>query len=207
MSMLNIVVGTTAGGTVDLPVWVIVSQWVLLAAFGFFLLLAYRQLGYMLRLKDIGSERDGLPIGANAPAFVHVAINGDSSKEQRFTPHGNWSLLLFADPGCVSCQSALQALERLAPSLRSTRILVATASTPAVVNAVGTFADASVPVSYVERDVPQKAYRTLTTPFAYVIDPEGVVKTKGTAADERNLRKLSQKIDQRTALPILSATL
>lgn len=203
MSSMGMVIDAAAG-TVLLPVWVVVSQWVLLAAFGFFLLLAYRQLGYMLRLSDIGSERDGLPVGAKAPAFAHVPINEHVSREQHFDPLSRWSLLLFGDPSCVSCQSALVALERLAPSLRGTRLLVATVSEPAVVGTVEAFASASVPISHVAREVPNKMYHTMTTPFAYVIDPEGVIRGKASVANERSLRKLAQKIDRHIVLPVLS---
>ena len=43
-------------GVIILPLWVAISQWVLLLALGFFVIVAYRQIGYMLHLKDIGSE-------------------------------------------------------------------------------------------------------------------------------------------------------
>lgn len=192
-----------------LPLWVAVSQWVLLFTLGFFVVVAYRQLGFMLRLKDIASERDGLPIGEKAPAFNYIPVNHtidhNINAETRFDPHDKWSLLLFADPGCVSCQTAISALERLAPTLRETHILVATTAEPAVIAAVEEFRDASVPVRRVAREVPGKVYRTLSTPFAYIIDPEGIIRAKGVMGDEGALRKLLQKSDQRKGIRVVSS--
>jgi hypothetical protein len=192
-----------------LPLWVAISQWILLFALGFFVFVAYRQLGYMLRLKDIGSERDGLAIGEEAPAFAHLPAhhNGDqhTPSEMRFDPHGQWSLLLFADPGCASCQTAVVALEHLAPTLPGTNILVATTAEPTLIEAVEPFRDASIPISRVDREVSNKMYRTLTTPFAYVIDPIGIIRAKGIAGDERTLHKLVQKADQRQRVHVVSS--
>ena len=192
-----------------LPLWVAISQWVLLFGLGFFVVVAYRQLGYMLRLKDIGSERDGLPIGEKAPAFDYISVNHvngfNLNVEPRFDPHGKWSLLLFADPSCVSCQTAVSSLERLAPALKGTQVLVATTAEPDVIAAVEQFKSASVPVSRVAREVPSRAYHTLTTPFAYLIDPEGIIRAKGIMGDEGALRKIMQKVDQRKTIQIASS--
>lgn len=192
-----------------LPLWVAVSQWVLLLVLGFFVVVAYRQLGFMLRLKDIGSERDGLPIGEKAPAFDYIPVNHNIdhsiNSDTRFDPHGKWSLLLFADPGCVSCQTAVSALERLTPTLRETQILVATSAEAPVIAAVEAFRDASVPVSHVAREVLSRMYHTLSTPFAYVIDPEGVIRAKGIMGDEDALRKLLQQAGQRKTIHVISS--
>jgi hypothetical protein len=188
-----------------LPLWVAISQWMLLLALGFFVIVAYRQIGYMLHLKDIGSERDGLPVGEKAPVFDYILANHNMNAEARFDPQGKWTLLLFADPGCISCQTAVSALEHFAPTLRETQILVATTAEPAVIKAVEQFQDASVPISRVEWEVPSRLYHTLTTPFAYVIDPEGVVRAKGMASDEAALRKIAQKADQHNGIRVVSS--
>jgi cytochrome oxidase Cu insertion factor (SCO1/SenC/PrrC family) len=182
-------------GVIILPLWVAISQWVLLLALGFFVIVAYRQIGYMLHLKDIGSERDGLPVGEKAPLFDYILANHKMNAEARLDPQGKWTLLLFADPSCISCQTALSALEHFAPTLRGTQVLVATTSEPTVIEAVEQFRDATVPISRVDRDVPTKLYQTLTTPFAYIIDPEGIIRAKGMASDEAALRKIAQKAE------------
>jgi hypothetical protein len=196
---------STIVATVTLPTWVAVSQWVLVFGLGFFVLLAYRQLGFMLGLKDIGTDRDGLPVGEKAPAFEYLPVDSSTAAAGRFDPLGTWSVLLFADPGCVSCQTAVAGLERLAPTLRETQVLVVTSAEPAVISAVEEFREASVPISRVPPEVAIKLYRTLSTPYAYVIDPQGVIKAKGVAADETALRKLTQKADRQPIVPVAHA--
>ncbi len=174
---------------ISLPLWVVVSQWVLIFALGCLVIIAYRQLGYVMHLKEIGSEGDGLAIGQQAPTFTYTSLN-QAYLPERFDPNGKWSLLLFADPGCVSCQNALRALHRLAPELTNTQILVVTSADPALVAAVEEFRTASVPISRSERDVPFKLYQTHSTPFMYVIDPKGEIRAKGIVGDESSMRKI-----------------
>src|SRR5260221_6726680 len=192
---------------ITLPLWVAVSQWVLLLVLGFFVVVAYRQLGYMLRLEDIGSEQDGLAIGETAPAFDYIAVNHNGRAGAHFDPPGQWSLLLFADPGCTSCRIAVSAVEHLAPTLRGTRVLVATTAGPQVIVAVEEFRDASVPIGRIAGEGSIKAYRTLTTPFAFLIDPEGIVKAKGIMGDESTLRRLMAKADHRNLAHIVPTRL
>lgn len=180
---------------ITLPLWLVVSQWTLLFALGFLIIVMYRQVAFLQRLKDGGSEREGLPVGEKAPAFDYLHVNRRSAST-RFDPKGTWSLLVFADPTCVSCQGALLALERMAPKLRQTmRVLVATSADPAQINAVDAFRTASVDVSHVSGDVASRLYRTTVTPFGYVIDPEGNIRARGVATDEASIRKIVRKAD------------
>jgi hypothetical protein len=192
---------------VTVPLWLMTSQWVLLLALGALVAIAYRQLGYMLRLKDMGSNRDGLPIGGQAVAFAHTPVNhSDGSSHSRFDPYGTWSLLLFADPGCVSCQKAVQALEELAPTLNTLQVLVVTSSDPVVIEAVEEFRTASVPLSRVSWDVPADLYQTHGTPFAYIIDPAGIIRAKGIAGDKTGFQKLLREVDQTRFVAPIAAT-
>jgi hypothetical protein len=136
---------------------------------------------------------------------VNHSFDHGNNSDTHFDSQGSWSLLLFADPGCVSCQTAVSALERLAPSLREMRILVATTAEPNVIAAVEQFQDASVLISRVAWEVPSKMYRTLTTPFAYVIDPQGIIKAKGIAGDASEIRKIVQKADQHSRIRVVSS--
>ena len=181
---------------VTLPLWLVVSQWTLLFALGFLIIIMYRQVAFLQRLRDGGSEREGLPIGEKAPVFDYLPVNGRSSSGH-FDPRGSWSLLVFADPTCVSCQDALLALERMVPKLGQTvRVLVATSADPALIDAVDAFRTASIPVSRVSIEVPTRLYHTSVTPYGYVIDPEGKIRARGVAADESSIRKLVRQVDR-----------
>jgi hypothetical protein len=181
---------------ITLPLWLVVSQWTLLFALGFLIIVMYRQVAFLQRLKDGGSEREGLPVGEKAPAFDYMPVNRKSASS-RFDPKGTWSLLVFADPTCVSCQGALLALEQMVPKLGQTmRVLVATSADPAQISAVDAFRTASVDISRVPGDVPSRLYQTTITPFGYVIDPEGKIRAKGVTTDEASIRKIVRKADR-----------
>src|SRR2546421_2664717 len=69
---------------VTLPLWLVVSQWTLLFALGFLIIVMYRQASFLQQLKDQGSEREGLSIGEKAPAFDYTPVNRSTSASARF---------------------------------------------------------------------------------------------------------------------------
>jgi hypothetical protein len=183
---------------ITLPVWLFVSQWVLLFALGFLIIMMYRQVAYLEQVKDHGAERNGLPVGEKAPSFDYTPVNRGASGPVRFLPEGKWSLLIFADPGCVSCQQALLALERLLPHFTpSMQVLVATSAESALIAASDAFRHASVEIGRVAASVSTRLYSTSITPFAFLIDPEGVTRAKGAVTDESSLRKVVRQGDQK----------
>jgi len=184
---------------IALPLWLIISQWTLLFALGFLVIIMYRQVGFLQQLKDQGSEREGLPLGEKAPAFDYTPVKGSVNAAARFEPAGKWSLLVFADPACVTCQNTLLALERMSPKLaRTMRVLVATTAEPAQIGAVDAFRTAPVEIGRVSSDVLSRLYHTGVTPFGHVIDPEGKVRARGIATDESSIRQMVRRMDRNT---------
>jgi hypothetical protein len=182
---------------VTLPLWLVVSQWTLLFALGFLVIVMYRQVALLEKLKERSSEREGLPIGEKAPAFDYIPAGSSTKTSTRFEPTGTWSLLIFADPSCVSCQGTMLALERLAPQLGQTlRLLVVTTADPAQVAAVDAFRTASFDIGHIRSDVSSKLYRTNITPFAHVIDPTGLIRAKEIALEESSIRKIVRKVER-----------
>lgn len=181
---------------ISLPTWLVVSQWVLLFALGFLIFVMYRQTQYLQILKDRGSERDGLAVGEKASVFDCIPMNQRAKALIHFEPVGKWSLLLFADPGCVSCQNALLALEELLPKLgRVSQVVVATTSQPDQIVAVEAFDTESFAIIQVAPNVLSRLYRTGTTPFVHLIDPRGIVRAKGAATDKSSILKVVRKAD------------
>jgi len=182
---------------ITLPLWLVVSQWVLLFALGFLIIVMYRQVAFLQQLNDQGSEREGLPSGEKAPAFDYTPINQGKAAPAHFEPRGRWTLLVFADPGCVSCQSTLLALERLAPKLeQKMRVLVLTSAELGEINAADAFRTSSTVISRVHSDVPSRLYRITVTPFGYLIDPAGMIRARDIVADESAIQKLVRKVDR-----------
>jgi hypothetical protein len=192
-------------GSIVVPTWMVVSQWVLLIGLSILVFLVYRQLGFVFQLKDMRSERGGLPTGESAPGFEYQSVHNGESLQ--FNPHGQWSLLVFADPGCSSCHGTLQTLEKVAPTLAQTfQILVVTTAEPRVIEAVDAFRMANVEIGRVTSSIPDKLYQTHVTPFAYTIDPAGIVADRGIPGDERAIKKLTSRASRSLTrqLPIVS---
>lgn len=182
---------------VTLPLWLVVSQWALLFALGFLVITMYRQLGVLLGLKDIGTERDGLPVGEKAPAFAYTIVNGNPNTHTHFEPEGSWSFLVFADPGCASCQDTLLSLEQLASKLeQKMRVLVLTTATSPQIAISDAFRSSTLSIGLIETQVSDKLYHTHTTPFAYLVDAQGVIRSKGVANSESAILKIAQKVDR-----------
>lgn len=187
------------------PLWLVVSQWVLLFALAALVVVMYRQLGYLLEIQKVGAEDEGLPLGALAPRFDYVLARQSTERASHFDPTGVTSLLLFADPNCVSCRDALSALESLAPKLQQTmRVLVVTSADPSLVSAVDPFKNSPLDIGCVDSDIPVRVYRTQVTPFAYVVDAEGKVRAKGITASEAAVREMVRKADRR-AMPMVAS--
>lgn len=182
---------------ITLPLWLIISQWVLLFALGFLVIIMYRQLGFLLRLRDLGTEREGLPLGKKAPVFEYVALNEGTQMPTRFEPTGGWSLLVFVSPGCAGCRGTIPALEELKPTLlkQGVRVLVMTTAGPVLKEEVNTLRSEIIEVSHIGKEVPDGLYDTHSTPFAYLINPEGIIQAKGVVTSEREIQKIIEKID------------
>lgn len=196
-------------GTVQVSIWIVVGQWILLFALGLLVVVAYRQLGYILHLNDqmsnAGSERDGLALGTQAPSFSYMPVKAGilENLHQHFESGGRRVLLLFADPGCVSCQNALSTLEEIAPQIRNKlSLIVMTSSDPELIAAVKAFHSSTFEVGLVKNDVIFKSYKTNTTPFMYVIDAKGVIQAKGLAGSKNDIKEVLRKADRLDHAPI-----
>lgn len=182
---------------ITLPLWIALSQWTLLFALGWLVVMMYRQLAVLMKLQDQGNDRYGLPIGQTAPSFEYTAANDARAIPVRFEPIGNWSLLLFADPGCASCESALLAIEASKPRLDSPlHILVVTSVEKERIAAIEVFRTTSITIACVSKDVPSQLYRTHITPFIYLIDDQGTIRDKEVAVNKTSVRKMIKKVER-----------
>ncbi len=99
--------------------------------------------------------------------------------------------MLFADPGCTSCEAAISALEQVVRGENArTRIVIATNAAPQIIDAIAAFRETPVEIARVEREVPYLSYQTLVTPFFFAIDQGGVIRAKGSTTSPREIRTL-----------------
>lgn len=165
------------------------ALWLLVLVLGGLLLLLYRHFGMMSLGTLEGVQRDGLPVGAEAPPISGITATG---ADDGWDPgRGRPELVVFASPDCEPCKTVLPAVNRLAT---------------AAGNRLGVTAIVPGPQESVERLVAQydppylciaedgsgafNRFRVRVTPFAFVIGKDGRVLAKGLCNDPVRLREL-----------------
>jgi peroxiredoxin len=183
---------------IEIPVALLVAQWLLLLGLGLMVFLMYRQLAYLLGLSRAVSGSGGLDVGDKAPSFDYVpaSTNGGDGELRRFAPEGTRTLLMFTTPGCATCQTALRSLEEATRRIRGEglRVLVVTDAEPESVYAVEEFRESLLPVVRVRHDVATRLFRTYTTPFLYAIGDDGKVRGAREAVTAGQVKELVRKL-------------
>jgi hypothetical protein len=189
---------------VSLPLWLLAVQWTLLIALTALVIIMYRQMGYYLGVSESGTENVGLDIGAAAEAFSYTQVAPEIKGGQRFEPSGRWSLLLFIDPSCSGCERSLAALDALREegSLMGLQTLIVTGADPRQIAANPSLRKREG-LALVEREVAEGIYGIQRVPFAYVVDPAGHVRAKGSADSQAAWRRLTA-VSERPPIPLIS---
>jgi hypothetical protein len=162
---------------IEVPVYLAVTQWVILFSLALLLLILYRQFARQLGL-GAAAPAHGLEAGSAAPAFSY-GRPGRPRDAERFEPaSGRPSLLLFGDPSCDACERALRDLEVAvrSPLLDGVDVLVVTSEPDTHLAASETFRATSLRVGRTEDGVGHR-YQVDVTPFVYGIGPDGRVRT------------------------------
>lgn len=179
---------------VTLPLAVVVAQWTLLAALTLLVVVVYRQMAFLLELRGRAKIPEGLSEGTRAPEFEYIPATMDGDHNVRnFQPTGRWTVLMFSDPLCSSCDRALTALAKVLDGRRERpRALVVTTAEPQLVASVESFRRSPMEVGRVDHEV-HHAYRTEVTPYFYVIDPNGVIRSRGAVDTAAGIELLLSK--------------
>jgi thiol-disulfide isomerase/thioredoxin len=171
-----------------------VALWLLLLTIGVLVLLLYRHFG-MLSLGTLeGVQRDGLPVGSEAPPISGVTADG---QDARWEPRrGQPQLLLFAAPDCEPCATVLPHVERLAQAVDGS--LGIAAIVPGPRDEVARFVQRYRPPYPCLAEDGSGAfprYRVRVTPFGFVVGSDGRVLAKGLCGDQVRLRGLLEAAD------------
>lgn len=180
---------------IELPTSLVVLQWVVLSALALFIIVMYRQLGYLLGLLDAMSTGGGLDLNVPAPTFDYERAL-DHGEKSKFVPAGSKSVLLFVDPGCGSCSFAVEQLSKWAhrddaSDLRLVAVITAPDSALATTHEL---TNSGLEIARVEPQVPSRLYRVHATPFAYAIDERGMVVARGTVTRQRDIAVLVETL-------------
>jgi thiol-disulfide isomerase/thioredoxin len=163
------------------------SLWLLVIVESVLLLMLYRHFGLMALGTADGVQRDGLPVGAEAPALTGILSDGtttDWAPKSRLT-----TLLFFAAPDCEPCARMVPYLNELAR--RDDLQVIAMASGPRQI--AERMAEKFSPLFTSIADDGSGAfqeYRVRVTPFAFVVGEDGRIRAKGLSSDPYRLRDL-----------------
>jgi methylamine dehydrogenase accessory protein MauD len=168
-----------------------VALWLVALVLGFLLLGALRALGLLQwQLAQLQATtpsrvgRNGLPVGKKAPAFSLPSINGRETALSDFA--GREVLLVFTQSGCSPCKAIVPELNRLAE--RGThQVLVINNASIDQTRTWAREADARFPVLAQEKYAISKRFEAYATPFAFLIDEQGIIRSKGIAGSNQHL--------------------
>jgi hypothetical protein len=178
---------------IEVPIQIAVAQWVLLLGLAALLFVAFRQLAYLAQLGRDASGRGGLTIGEEAPAVEYQPFtqSGADGIAETFVPGGSPAMLLFADPGCGSCEQALNVVEEATRRERANglRVLALARAEPGQLAALDGFRETTLPLGRIHDRVASRDYRVSATPFFYAIDEDGLVRSRGTVGTKADIKR------------------
>ncbi len=165
--------------------WVVSSLllWVVVLLLGFMLLGVLRALALMRwRLEQLEATtpshvgRDGLKPGQKAPDFTLPSVAGGEVSLHDFA--GRQVLLVFTQSGCGPCHRVAPDLNRLQDA-GEVQVVVINNGEPEATRQWAAEVQARFPVLQQEKFSVGRRYEMYATPFAFLIDPQGVIASKG----------------------------
>jgi methylamine dehydrogenase accessory protein MauD len=179
-----------------------IALWLAVLFLGFLLLGALRALGILKwQLEQLQATtpsrlgRDGLRLGKKAPDFTLRCSNpkpGFSKKPGSYPAlslhdfSGRKVLLVFTQSGCSPCKAIVPELNRLAQR-GGHQVLVVNNADPEKTRAWARDVEACFPVLAQENYAISKRFQVFATPFAFLIDEQGIITSKGLAGSRQHL--------------------
>ena len=173
--------------------WLILSLvllWVVVLGLGFLLLGTLRALGLLRwRLEQLEATtpsrlgRNGLRPGKKAPDFTLPSVAGTEVSLSGFA--GRKVLLVFTQAGCGPCRDLMPELNRL--GVRDLQVVVVNRGDLETTRTWAAELRARFPVLVQEGLDLARKYEVFATPFAFLIDEQGVVKSKGIVKNRQHV--------------------
>jgi methylamine dehydrogenase accessory protein MauD len=169
-----------------------VVLWVLVLLLGFLLWGALRSLALLRwRLEQLQTitprrlGRDGLRRGKKAPDFTLPGVDGREVSLHDFA--GRKVLLAFTQSGCSPCHAIMPELNRVDGGVQ---VLVVNNGDAEATRKWAAELKPRFPVLTQERFDISKRYEVFATPFAFLIDEQGVIWSKGIVNNGQHIRFL-----------------
>ena len=165
---------------------------------GLVIFVLLRQLGIMYLGSAPGVNRDGITPGERAPEFTLPDPAGRPVSLADF--RGRALLLVFGSTTCTPCRGLIPDLNAVARERAAElQALYLSRGEAAETRRFIEELDVRVPVAvHADMALPDQ-YRARVTPFAFVIDAEGIVRAKGLANNRAHLEALLRLANDESA--------
>jgi methylamine dehydrogenase accessory protein MauD len=174
-----------------LPLISHILLWIALIGIGFLLLGTLRSLGLLQwRLDQLEAtrpskiNREGLKPGKTAPDFTLPQVGGGECSLSDY--RGRRVFLVFVQAGCQPCHEIAPELIRLQRN-GELQVLVINRAEPAEAAEWADDVGAAYPVLVQDGLDVSKKFQVFATPFAFVIDEQGVVTGSGIVSQRRHI--------------------
>jgi methylamine dehydrogenase accessory protein MauD len=166
-----------------------IASWVAVLVLGFLLLGTLRSLALLRwRLEQLEATtptrigRSGLKPGTKAPDFGLPSVAGGEVALHQFS--GRKVLLVFTQSGCEPCRQIMPELNRL-HQRGELQVVVVNNDDLEGSRKWAHEAQVQFPVLAQERWVLSRRYEVFATPFAFLIDEQGIIRSKGIVSDRQ----------------------
>lgn len=163
-----------------------IALWAIVLFQGLLIFLLLRQLGQMYLGTARGVAGDGLPLGREAPDFSAPDLEGRTVSLTGF--RGQPLLLIFGSPTCGPCRTLIPDLNVFAEERRQElRVLFMSRGELEETQRFASEFDVRVPIAiHPDEELPGK-FQARVTPFAFLLDSDGVIRAKGLANNRSHL--------------------
>jgi methylamine dehydrogenase accessory protein MauD len=183
-----------------------IALWILLIVLSILVLLLYRHFGLIALGTIEGVQRDGLPVGEEAPPISGVTTKGE---EIEWIPaSGYFSFLAFVAPDCTPCANILPFINQVALTNRSIQvILIASGPQEVVTQLLNKYNLSSSALCLADNGSgAADQYRVRVTPFAFMVNNDGRVLAKGLCDNKTRLEQLLQAGGQESSFLEVTTT-
>lgn len=178
----------------------VVLLWLLVLVLGFLLIGTLRALGLLSwQLEQMQATatrhvgRSGLRPGQKAPQFALPDTDGKQVSLQDFS--GRRVLLVFTQGGCGPCERVMPELNRVSRA-EDLQVVVINNGTPEATLKFATEAGARFPVLTQEHFTVSKLYEMFATPFAFLIDERGIIRSTGIINNRQHIHYVLTRAGQ-----------
>jgi hypothetical protein len=146
-------------------------------------LLALTRVGIARLESAAGIWRDGLPRGATAPAWEAYDLEG---RAHQSPSRDKWQVLIFSDHSLAAFPSLVTGMKKLPTASPNVEVLLMSRDGIALSEITARTLDLHTPILANQHGLDRR-FRVRVAPYAFVIDPAGVVRWLGLVNTEDQL--------------------